>query len=111
MATTERRSTLVRRRGDHIAESRPTLRDLSFSMDSEDETLALLLLLRRRCRRRRQRAQWMHSITTSRLTNGQFYAIMGDLKADSAKFFNYFRMSQKSFNEQRVCTEARAHPD
>lgn len=36
---------------------------------------------------------------SSRLTDGQFYTIMGDLRADIAKFLNYFRMSQESFNE------------
>ena len=65
-------------------------------MDSDEETLALSLLLRRR-RRRRQRV-WMHPITASRLTQGQFYMIMNDLRADDAKFFDYFRMTQGSFN-------------
>ena len=36
---------------------------------------------------------WMHSITV-----GQFYTIMINLKEDNAIFFNYFRMSQDTFN-------------
>ncbi|XP_063586006.1 uncharacterized protein LOC134763464 [Penaeus indicus] len=67
-------------------------------MDSEEEALSLLILLRRR-RRRRRRALWMHPITASRLTHGQFYMIMSDLRADDDKFFDYFRMTQESFNE------------
>ena len=41
----------------------------------------------------------MHPITASRLTHGQFYMIMSDLRADDDKFFDYFRMTQESFNE------------
>ncbi|XP_064108616.1 uncharacterized protein LOC135216990 [Macrobrachium nipponense] len=67
-------------------------------MDSEEEALSLLIVLLRR-RRRRRRALWMHPITASRLTHGQFYMIMSDLRADDDKFFDYFRMTQESFNE------------
>ncbi|KAK8393086.1 hypothetical protein O3P69_013250 [Scylla paramamosain] len=47
--------------------------------------------------RRRERQRRMHPITSS--TDGQSYSIIDDLRVDNAKFFNYFRMSQESFNE------------
>ena len=64
--------------------------NIHISIDSEDEAVALLLLGCRRHRRERQRALWMHPLTSS--THGQFYTIMSDLRGDSAKFFNYFRI-------------------
>ena len=63
---------------------------------------ALLVILLRRARRRRRRdcrTMWMHPLTCSRLSTGQYYTIMPILRADPLKFENYFRMSQDSFDE------------
>ena len=69
-------------------------------MDSfEGNALFILLLLRRIRRRRRQRAIWMHPLTTQRISVGQYYTIMYELRQDTEKFFNYFRMSQNTFDE------------
>lgn len=69
-------------------------------MDSDEESLLLVLLLRRRRRCRRRRSLWMHPITSHRLLTGQYHTlIINELKADAEKFFNYCRMSKRSFEE------------
>ncbi|KAJ8865871.1 hypothetical protein PR048_033394 [Dryococelus australis] len=70
-------------------------------MDSDEENPLHALLLRQLChhRRKQQRRLWMHPLTADRLTSGQFYTIMSELKQDSCKFHNYFRMSKNSFDE------------
>ncbi|KAJ8894803.1 hypothetical protein PR048_000110 [Dryococelus australis] len=74
--------------------------DAAVDMDSDEENLPVLLLRRRRRRpRRQQRLLWTHPLTADRLTSGQFYTITIELKQDSCKLHNYFRMSKNSFDE------------
>ena len=42
---------------------------------------------------------WVHPLTNARLYHGQYYTIMTELRNDNEKFFNFFRMSQNTFNE------------
>ncbi|KAJ8898343.1 hypothetical protein PR048_003703 [Dryococelus australis] len=77
-------------------------KDLVVNMDSDEENLRHVLLLRRPRRRRhrkQQRLSWIHPLTADRLTSGQFYTIMSELKQDSCKTHNYFEMSKNSFDE------------
>ncbi|KAJ8885461.1 hypothetical protein PR048_011658 [Dryococelus australis] len=54
--------------------------------ETQLKSLRVLLLRRRRRRRRKQqRSLWMHPLTVDRLTSGQFYTIMSELKQDSCK--------------------------
>ena len=55
--------------------------------------------MRRIRRLRRQRSMWVHPLTNARLYQGQYYTIMTELRNDNEKFFNFFRMSQNTFNE------------
>ena len=69
-------------------------------MEFFDGNAVFALLLMRRIRRlRRQRSMWVHPLTNARLYHGQYYTIMTELRNDNEKFFNYFRMSQNTFNE------------
>lgn len=45
------------------------------------------------------RRYWVHPFTDSRLLRGEFYTIYSDLRENSDKFYNYFRMSIRSFDE------------
>lgn len=45
------------------------------------------------------RKWWVHPINSERHLRGHFYTLYARLKADEDKFFNYFRMSIKSFDE------------
>ena len=71
---------------------------------SEDEEeaiiIALFILGRRRRRDFRDRKNWMHPLNAERLSVGQYHTIMTGLRNDDGtKFFDYFRMSQKTFDE------------
>ncbi|XP_045480414.1 protein ALP1-like [Harmonia axyridis] len=70
-------------------------------MDGDDDVLILWWYLRRmrrkRCRKRRQ--HWVHPILRDRFSTGTFETLMGELRNDEAKFFNYFRMSFSSFDD------------
>jgi len=48
---------------------------------------------------RRTRSVWVHPINAQRLTKGSFVTLYSKLRADDRKFFNYFRMSMRSFDE------------
>ena len=65
----------------------------------EGNAVFALLLMRRIRRLRRQRSMWVHPLTNARLYHGQYYTIMTELRNDNEKFFNFFRMSQNTFNE------------
>jgi hypothetical protein len=47
----------------------------------------------------RNRRVWVHPMLSTRLTMGAFYTLFNDLREDDGKFFNYFRMSPRSFDE------------
>nr|CAH7737604.1 unnamed protein product [Callosobruchus chinensis] len=68
-------------------------------MDSDEEALLLAIPLRRRRRQRNRKRLWMHPLTAERVSSGQCHTLMSKLRADSAKFFNYMRMSQETFDE------------
>ncbi|CAI6374002.1 unnamed protein product [Macrosiphum euphorbiae] len=48
---------------------------------------------------KKKRRYWVHPFTDSRLTCGIFYTSFNNLRENDEKFFNYFRMSVKSFDE------------
>lgn len=58
--------------------------------------ISLLILYRRR--RLRQRQWWVHPIISSRQSEGKFYLLHEKLKMFPKKFFEFYRMSQSSFN-------------
>ena len=47
----------------------------------------------------KKRKFWTHPLVSARLLKGAFSTLFEDLKEDPFKFFNYFRMSIRSFNE------------
>ena len=65
-------------------------------MEFKEEAL-LWLLLRRRERRRRERKFWVHPIIENR-SDSQFQQLYRLLRLYDDKFFNYFRMSKKTFD-------------
>lgn len=60
--------------------------------------LFYLLYLRRQRRRRREVEFWIHPILKVRYVEGTYYTLFEKLKKDPIKFFNYFRMSEETFN-------------
>jgi hypothetical protein len=42
---------------------------------------------------------WVHPLVSSRLLKGAFASLYVDLSNDETTFFNYFRMSKRSFDE------------
>lgn len=65
-----------------------------------NQLLACLLLYRRlNKRRRRNRIYWVHPINTRRNEFGAFHVLFYELREDSEKFFNYFRMSKDTFDD------------
>lgn len=48
---------------------------------------------------KQNRRYWVHPFTESRLLRGQFYTSFADLRESPSKFFIYFRMSVRSFDE------------
>ncbi|PIO32461.1 hypothetical protein AB205_0197140, partial [Aquarana catesbeiana] len=50
-------------------------------------------------RRRRRHRFWIHPIIAQREVRGQFGVLYNDLRAHEDKFFNYTRMSIRSFDE------------
>jgi hypothetical protein len=51
------------------------------------------------CRRKRNRLHWVQKKKKKREEFGAFYTLFGELREDTNKFFNYFRMSVSSFDE------------
>lgn len=66
-------------------------------MDVED-AICCWIAYRRMRRRRRERAYWVHPILRSRLTLSLYVTLYPSLRNYEVKFFNYFRMSIKSFD-------------
>lgn len=54
---------------------------------------------KRRRARTVKRKYWIHPIVSQRHNLGAYRTLMGQLRSDDVKFFNYFRMSQSSFDE------------
>jgi hypothetical protein len=42
---------------------------------------------------------WVHPILAEIFTQGTFQTLIGELKSDETKFFNYFRMSMTSLDD------------
>jgi hypothetical protein len=58
--------------------------------------LSLKLIKKKRTKKRKW---WVHRINSTRLSHGCFYTLYPLLGQDPVRFFNYFRMSQSSFDE------------
>lgn len=53
--------------------------------------------------KKKRRRRWsVHPINSVRYVEGVFHNLYRKLREDDDKFFNYFRMSQKSFDELAV---------
>lgn len=68
-------------------------------MDFIETACIVALLLRKKLRKQRKRKFWVHPILSDREHRGQFYILHEDLRKHPRKFFNYYRMSEKSFLE------------
>ncbi|XP_050545824.1 uncharacterized protein LOC126908041 isoform X2 [Daktulosphaira vitifoliae] len=69
-------------------------------MDDLDTAIFVYSAIRvLRKKKRVNRKWWVHPINSERLLNGAFYNLYNLLRADNAKFFNYFRMSPSTFDE------------
>jgi hypothetical protein len=71
-------------------------------MDTDEKigfVLLLLHVIRFRRKRMHKKRHCVHPLICCRLLKGHFYTPFGDLRANEAKFFNYFRMSSKSYDE------------
>lgn len=63
--------------------------------DSDEEELLLLFALRRRVRRRK----WVHEINELREYVGEYHRLCRELESHEDRFYSYFRMSRRSFDE------------
>ncbi|KAI8426666.1 hypothetical protein MSG28_014384 [Choristoneura fumiferana] len=63
------------------------------------ETVLTVILYRRLKRGNRRRRYWVHPILTTRLTESHYIILYPKLRQYGPKFFNYFRMSIKSFDD------------
>jgi len=63
--------------------------------------LALLDFLRQNRKERKQnlsRKFWLHSLVAVRYVECAFYILYAKLRNDDTKFYNYFRMSESTFD-------------
>lgn len=65
------------------------------------ETVVCLWILHKRNSRHRNRKRnyWVHPLLLSRPNESQYITLYPKLRAYEPKFFNYFRMSVKSFDD------------
>lgn len=69
-------------------------------MDDEEMALFVYCALKvLRKKRAKNRKWWVHPINSVRYSEGAFYCLYPRLRADSLKFFNYFRMSKATFDD------------
>ncbi|XP_055905518.1 uncharacterized protein LOC129941006 [Eupeodes corollae] len=68
-------------------------------MDFYEMALICAFELKRRNKPAIKRQYWVHPLNSQRLVKGQFQKIYLDLRSHPSKFFNYFRMSNRSFDE------------
>ncbi|XP_039750008.1 uncharacterized protein LOC126778713 isoform X2 [Nymphalis io] len=69
-------------------------------LDSSDEEiylLARLLEIEHRKRKRKRKQIWVKHIWKNRLIHGEFHTIFEELKRDSLKFYEYYRMEYWQF--------------
>lgn len=66
-----------------------------------EEAILLYSLIKKKNKpaKRTERIYWVHPIVQSRNEKGHFTCLFTDLLKSEQKFFNYFRMSSKSFFE------------
>ncbi|KOB66903.1 Uncharacterized protein OBRU01_20600, partial [Operophtera brumata] len=62
----------------------------------DDEIVVLWWYLNRR---QNKRKHWVHPILRERFSLGTFETLMGELRRDESKFFNYFRMTATTFDD------------
>jgi len=68
-------------------------------MEVEEALLLYCLIKRKRKYNKRKRLYWVHPIVGARLEKGNFNILFPDLLKYESKFFNFFRMSSKSYFE------------
>jgi hypothetical protein len=68
-------------------------------METENRKRVVFVYLASKLLVKKQRRYWVHPYVSSRLLKGAFSSMFIDLRDDEDKFFNYFRMSIKSFDE------------
>ena len=69
-------------------------------IDAADEAFVVMFYLRRKQRKTaNKRKFWVHPILRERFSLGTFHNLIGELRSDEHKLFNYFRMSITSFND------------
>jgi hypothetical protein len=72
-------------------------------MSSKKSQILLLgayyILKQRNLKKCTKREMWVHPLLAQRLLKGCFTTLSIDLRESEKKFFNYFRMSIKSFDE------------
>ena len=73
-------------------------------MDFVESACICALVLRKR---KRRREFWVHPLISSRVIDGQFYKLFDNLKKYPIIFFNYFRMSEESFERLLVLIQTR----
>lgn len=61
--------------------------------------MVVLCELMRLRRKRKRRQYWVHPLWSDRLLRGKFYTMYYKLREHPDKFFKYFRMSVRSFDE------------
>lgn len=64
--------------------------------------IAYYLYKKMQKKEKRKKKMWVHPILLERKSYGIFYTLFEDLKKDETKFFNFFRMSQVTF--QKILT-------
>ena len=70
------------------------------TMDDIRTRAVFVYLMNKVIKKKKQRRKWwIHPTNSSRLVQGAFYTLYEDLKADDAKFFEYFHMSYPTFQE------------
>ncbi|CAI6374003.1 unnamed protein product [Macrosiphum euphorbiae] len=68
-------------------------------MDFVEIAAVCALELKRRKTIKKKKKYWVHPITSQRLLKGQFYKLHNELRSYPVKFFNFYRMSVKSFDD------------
>jgi hypothetical protein len=67
-------------------------------MDVEEDVCLWVLYRRMKRRRQRYRKYWVHPILRKRFTTSFYITLYPSLRNYEPKFFNYFRLSIKSFD-------------
>ncbi|KAF2890722.1 hypothetical protein ILUMI_15451 [Ignelater luminosus] len=68
-------------------------------MDFTETACVVALLLRMKAKKRYKKQYWVHPVISQRLMKGQFCKIHNDLRDHPNKFFQYYRMSMRSFDD------------